>query len=161
ARLRSARQQRQLFKLPVPGRRLVGAARRSESARRRGQRIPSDVINAINYVVQNRNQLHVAVNNLSLRHPIYDPAATDRLVQAVENAVANGVVVVVSAGNFGGDPTTHEAEYAGITSPANAPDAITVGAVDTLGTVARSDDHVAWYSSRGPTWYDGFQKPDL
>ena len=26
--------------------------------------------------------------------------------------------------------------------------------------MARSDDTVAWYSSRGPTWYDAFQKPD-
>ena len=25
----------------------------------------------------------------------------------------------------------------------------------------RSDDVPAWYSSRGPTWYDGFQKPDV
>jgi serine protease AprX len=126
-----------------------------------GNGYTSDVINAINFVVQNRAALHVAVINLSLGHPVYESATTDPLVQAVENAVANGIVVVVSAGNFGGDLTTHDPEYAGITSPANAPDAITVGALDTLGTVSRADDQVAWYSSRGPTWYDGFQKPDI
>jgi serine protease AprX len=128
---------------------------------RNGNGYTSDVITAINFVVQNRSRLHLGVINLSLGHPIYEPAATDPLVQAVENAVAAGIVVVVSAGNFGGDSTTHLTGYGGITSPGNAPDAITVGALDTFQTVARGDDVVAWYSSRGPTWYDGFQKPDL
>jgi serine protease AprX len=126
-----------------------------------GNGYTSDVIDAINYVVVNRSRLHLAVINLSLGHPIYESASTDPLVQAVENAIANGIVVVVSAGNFGGDPTTHEAGYGGITSPGNAPDAITVGAVETMQTNTRDDDSVAWYSSRGPTWYDGYQKPDV
>jgi serine protease AprX len=126
-----------------------------------GSGYTSDVIDAINYVVANRSRLHLRVINLSLGHPIYEPAATDPLVQAVENAIANGIVVVVSAGNFGGDPDTHEVGYGGITSPGNAPDAITVGAVETLQTNTRGDDSIAWYSSRGPTWYDGYQKPDV
>jgi serine protease AprX len=119
------------------------------------------VINAINFAVANKARLKIDIINLSLGHPIYEPAATDPLVQAVENAVAAGIVVVASAGNFGGDPSTHVTGYGGITSPGNAPDAITVGAIDTFQTAARNDDVVAWYSSRGPTWYDGFQKPDL
>jgi subtilisin family serine protease len=126
-----------------------------------GNGYTSDVINAINYVVANRSRLHLGVINLSLGHPIYEPAASDPLVQAVEDAVANGIVVVVSAGNFGGDPVTHEVGYAGITSPANAPGAITVGAIETLQTVQRGDDTIPWYSSRGPTWFDAYQKPDV
>src|SRR5262249_7602140 len=51
--------------------------------------------------------------------------------------------------------------YAGITSPGNAPSAITVGALNTQGTATRDDDVVAPYSSRGPTWYDAYQKPDV
>ena len=51
--------------------------------------------------------------------------------------------------------------YAGIDSPGNAPSAITVGAAKTQDTVPRDDDRVAPYSSRGPTWYDGFVKPDV
>src|SRR5207244_7656023 len=39
--------------------------------------------------------------------------------------------------------------------------AITVGAVETLDTVARGDDGVPDYSSAGPTWYDAHAKPDL
>jgi serine protease AprX len=49
----------------------------------------------------------------------------------------------------------------GITSPGNSPYAITVGAVDTFGTVDRSDDKVAPYSSRGPTAFDMAVKPDV
>ncbi len=121
----------------------------------------SNVVNAINFAIANKTAYGIDVINLSLGHPIYEPAADDPLVQAVENAVASGIVVVASAGNFGGDPTTHEVGYGGITSPGNAPDAITVGAIETNDTVTRDDDVVAWYSSRGPTWYDAFQKPDL
>jgi serine protease AprX len=39
--------------------------------------------------------------------------------------------------------------------------AITVGALDTVGTVDRSDDRVAQYSSRGPTKFDFAVKPDV
>jgi serine protease AprX len=127
----------------------------------KGQGATSDVINAVNFVAANRATLGVKVITMSLGHPIYEPASRDPLVAAVQNAVAKGLVVVVSAGNFGGNPQTRETGYAGITSPGNAPAVITVGAVDTLQTDSRNDDEVAWYSSRGPTWYDGFQKPDL
>jgi serine protease AprX len=126
-----------------------------------GRGYTSDVIAAIDFVVASRKTLGIGVMNLSLGHPIYEPAASDPLVQAVERAVASGIVVVVSAGNFGGDPATRAPRYAGITSPGNAPSAITVGAVDTIQTASRGDDVVAWFSSRGPTWYDGYQKPDL
>jgi subtilisin family serine protease len=49
----------------------------------------------------------------------------------------------------------------GITSPGNSPYALTVGAIDTAGTVDRSDDRVAAYSSRGPTAFDMAVKPDV
>ena len=56
---------------------------------------------------------------------------------------------------------TGEVGYAGISSPGNAPSAITVGSVDLPYTAHRADDTVGPYSSRGPTWYDAFAKPDL
>jgi serine protease AprX len=59
------------------------------------------------------------------------------------------------------NPKTRVPGYGGITVPANAPSAITVGAVDTRQTVRRNDDIVAPFSSRGPTWIDGFAKPDV
>lgn len=121
----------------------------------------TDVVRAIEFAIENRATLGIDIINLSLGHPIYEPAAEDPLVQVVERAVAAGIVVVTSSGNFGGDPATHEPAWAGITSPGNAPSAITVGALDIADTVTRRDDTVAWYSSRGPTWYDAYAKPDL
>jgi serine protease AprX len=121
----------------------------------------SDVIKAIEFVVVNQAKLNVQIVNLSLGHPIYAPAADDPLVQAVENASAAGLIMVVSAGNFGQKETDQTVGYAGITSPGNAPSAITVGAAMTNQTVTRWDDEVAPYSSRGPSWFDGFPKPDV
>ena len=121
----------------------------------------STVIQALDFAVRNKQQLGIDVINLSLGHVILEPAATDPLVQAVERAVRAGIVVVIAAGNNGTNPATGQTGYAGIASPANAPSAITVGAVDTRNTVTRTDDQVAPFSSRGPTWYDGYAKPDL
>jgi serine protease AprX len=121
----------------------------------------SDVISAIEFVTANRDRLGVDVINLSLGHPIYEPAATDPLVQAVEAAVRAGIVVVAAGGNHGVSSLTGLPGYAGILSPGNAPSAITVGSVKTVETNTRTDDRVAAYSSRGPTWYDGIAKPDL
>ena len=126
-----------------------------------GSGVTSDVVRALQFAVESRTRLGIDVINLSLGHPIFEPAATDPLVQAVEAAVRAGIVVVVSAGNYGVNPETKVAGYAGVTSPGNAPSAITVGAFDSFDTAARTDDRMAPYSSRGPTWYDGYVKPDL
>jgi serine protease AprX len=121
----------------------------------------STVIAAIEYAIANRASLGIDVINLSLGHPIFEPAATDPLVQAVEAASNAGITVIVAAGNVGWNPLTGVVGYAGILSPGNAPSAITVGAVDTKNTTSRLDDAVTPYSSRGPTWLDAEVKPDI
>ncbi len=125
-----------------------------------GSGYTSHVIKAVEFAVANRTSLGIHVINLSLGHPIYEPAANDPLVLAVESAVRAGIVVVVSAGNSGQD-ANGVVGYAGISSPGNAPSAITVGTVDHKGTARADDDGVAPYSSRGPTWFDGYAKPDI
>lgn len=120
----------------------------------------SDVIAGIEWVVDHQAAYNIRVMNLSLGHPVTESSLTDPLCQAVERAVAAGIVVVVSAGN-NGVTTTVQPVLGGITSPGNAPSAITVGALDTNGTLDTSDDAVAPYSSRGPTMYDGVVKPDV
>ena len=100
--------------------------------------------------------LGINIINISLGHPPYESAATDPLVQAVEAASRAGTIVVVSAGNVGVNPQTHKIGYGGILSPANAPSAIAVCAGKTMGTIDPTDDLIANYSSRGPSWYDGF-----
>jgi serine protease AprX len=126
-----------------------------------GEGTTSNVIRALQWAVDNRVSRSIDIINLSLGHPIYEPAASDPLVQAVEAAVRAGIVVVVSAGNVGRNPVTGETGYGGIASPGNAPSAITVGAVRTQNTTRRTDDLMAEYSSRGPSWYDAFAKPDV
>jgi serine protease AprX len=128
---------------------------------KRGSGATSDVIKAIEYIVANHAALGIHIVNISLGHPIYESAKTDPLVQAVEKATAAGLIVVASAGNYGENEKTGDVGYTGITSPGNAPSAITVGASETGGTTTRADDVVAPYSSRGPSWFDALAKPDL
>ena len=141
----------------APGVRLIGL----KVLDGKGGGYTSAVINAVEFAVKNRQSLGIHIINLSLGHPIYERAATDPLVKAVEQAVRNDLIVVVSAGNYGTSSETGQIAYGGITSPGNAPSALTIGAVDTKDSITRGDDLVAPYSSRGPTWYDGFAKPDV
>ena len=141
----------------APNARLIGLRVLNE----KGQGDTANVVRAIEFAIANKDLLGIDVLNLSLGHPIYEPAASDPLVQAVEHATREGIVVVVSAGNFGLNRKTGVAGYGGIASPGNAPSALTAGAVRTFNTVTRVDDRVAPYSSRGPSWYDGFAKPDF
>jgi serine protease AprX len=121
----------------------------------------SDVIAALEWVAQNHTAYNIRVVNLSLGHPVYEPASTDPLVKAAEALVDRGIVVIASGGNLGVDPADGLTGHGGITSPANGPRIIAVGAVDNQGTLPRSDDAVASYSSRGPTRFDVIVKPDL
>src|SRR6185436_15476665 len=103
-----------------------------------GSGLTSDVIDGIDWVVANRVRYNIRVINLSLGHPVFEPAATDPLCEAVERAFNAGIVVVVAAGNAG-KTADGRMVLGGITSPANSPYALTVGALNTLGTVGRSD----------------------
>jgi serine protease AprX len=120
----------------------------------------SDVMAALEWVLSNHVTYKIKVVNLSLGHPIYEPAATDPLVQLVEQLTKKGILVVVSAGNMGRN-SLGQTVYGSITSPANAQGAITVGAADTKLSLYRDDDTVAAFSSRGPTRFDRFIKPDV
>jgi subtilisin family serine protease len=88
-------------------------------------------------------------------------AGQSPLCQALNHLVASGVVVVVSAGNYGargfGDLTGTSAIMGSITEPAHAQDCIAVGSTH------RDAPHtfgVTWTSGKGPT-LDGRMKPDV
>jgi len=120
----------------------------------------SDVIAGIQWAIANRARYNIRVINLSLGHPVMEPAATDPLCEVVQDAVEAGIVVVAAAGN---DGVTENGTMilGGINSPGNSPWAITVGSLNTWGTVKRSDDTLTTYSSRGPARFDGTVKPDV
>ena len=88
------------------------------------------------------------VINLSLGEPEIEPSR-DIVVQAIDGAAAAGVVPVVAAGNdftdFGDGS---------VSSPGNAPDAITVAAVTSKNAIAD-------FSSAGPTPVSLGMKPDV
>jgi subtilisin family serine protease len=132
----------------------------------------SNVIAAIDYAISVRALYNIRVMNLSLAAPPVDSYTNDPMCQAGARATSAGIVVVAAAGNYGQDAGGAKT-YGSITSPGISPAAITVGAADTRGSVVRSDDVVAPFSSRGPTMshttdpvtgqvvYDFLAKPDL
>jgi serine protease AprX len=120
----------------------------------------SNIIAAFDWIVANHDQYNIRVVNLSVGAGIYESYWTDPLTLAAKRVVDAGVAVVVAAGNLGKDAAGLP-QYGGITAPGNAPWVITVGASSTIGTADRSDDTMAGFSSRGPTWKDFSAKPDL
>lgn len=120
-----------------------------------GSSSDSVVISAIQAAVELKNTYNVRVINLSLGRPIYESCTLDPLCEAAEAAWNSGIVVVAAAGNLGRNG------YATVLSPGNSPHAITVGAMKTEETYPRSDDLIASYSSKGPTYIDLTVKPDI
>ena len=119
------------------------------------------MINAINAAIQLKSQYNIRVINLSLGRPVFEAAALDPLCQAVEAAWNAGIVVVVAAGNEGRNNSANTQGYGTIMAPGNDPYVITVGAMKDMGTSSRADDLMASYSSKGPTQFDHYAKPDI
>ena len=126
-----------------------------------GSGTDSNVIAAIQKAVNLKSTYNIRVINLSLGRPVFESYTKDPLCQAVESAWKAGIVVVVAAGNYGRNNSGGISGYGTITAPGNDPYVITVGAMKTEGTLARSDDLIASYSSKGPSLYDHVVKPDL
>ncbi len=120
----------------------------------------STVIAAIGYAIANRTAFNIGVINLSIAAIVSEPYTVDPLTLAAQAAVNSGIVVVAAAGN-NGRSATGRGQYGGITAPGNAPWVLTVGASSHMGTIDRSDDTIATFSSRGPTAIDASAKPDL
>jgi serine protease AprX len=140
----------------APGAKLVGL----KVMDRFGRGYMSDVIAAIDYAISVKAAYNVRVINLSVASGVYESYWTDPLTLAAKRAVDAGIIVVASAGNLGQDELGHK-QAGGITSPGNAPWVLTVGASSEQATSARSNDTIAKFSSRGPTWIDFSAKPDL
>ena len=121
----------------------------------------SQVIAAIQRAIALKTQYNIRVINLSLGRPVFESYTLDPLDQAVEQAWAAGIVVVVAAGNDGRDNSMGTHGFATIGSPGNDPAVITVAATRTMGTATRVDDAIASYSSKGPTLLDHIVKPDV
>ena len=118
-----------------------------------GESSYSKVLDALNWIFENRYRYKIRVVNLSLGAEVQSHYWNDPINQAVMRLWDAGVVIVSSAGNNGNDM--------GITVPGNTPYIITVGAAtDSSTPYDMSDDRVASFSAKGPT-YEGFVKPEI
>ena len=125
-----------------------------------GRGYVSDVIAAIDYAIARRAAFNIRVINLSMAAGVYESYNADPLTLAARRAVDAGITVVAAAGN-NGRTLDGRTQYGGITAPGNAPWVLTVGASSHMGTIARADDTIASFTSRGPTAVDHQSKPDL
>jgi serine protease AprX len=117
-----------------------------------GAATSSDVVEAMQWIYDNKAAYNIRVLNLSLGSTLPESYMVSPMDAAAEILWFDGVVVVASAGNTG---------PAGVLSaPANDPFVITVGATDDQGTASILDDTMALYSSFGVT-QDGFAKPEI
>lgn len=140
----------------LSGNKYVGVAPRSDVLNVRvsndqGLSNESDLVSALQWVLDNKARYNIRVVNLSLNSAMAQSYHTSPLDAACEILWFNGIVVVVSAGNNG---------TATLFPPANDPFVITVGATDDKGTLSTSDDAIATFSAYGTT-ESGFAKPEL
>ncbi len=109
----------------------------------------SQVLAAIDWVVQHRTEYNIRVLNLSFGTDSTQDYRIDPLAYAVEVAWRHGIVVVVAAGN--------EGDSGRLNDPAVDPFVIAVGAEDMKGTPGSGDDLVPDWSSIG----NAQRSPDL
>ncbi len=120
----------------------------------------SQVIAAVNWVVQHKNDngMNIRVLNLSYGTNSLQAYGLDPLSFAVERAWKAGIVVVVAAGNSGyqrgrGAP--------GLASPAYNPFVIGVAGYDSMGTATPSDDTIGSYSASSSGCGSRCKNPDF
>ncbi|HEY6147042.1 MAG TPA: S8 family serine peptidase, partial [Thermoanaerobaculia bacterium] len=120
---------------------------------REGSIHEDEIARAFEWLLEHHRELGVRVVNVSLGGDHEAPLEASRVNQLAEEAVRQGLVVVVAAGNAG-----CTSEHAPV-PPASAPSVITVGGYhDWTSEEGRS---IALYCSSFGSTPDGVQKPDL
>jgi serine protease AprX len=118
-----------------------------------GNGTESDILAALQWVINNGRRYNIRVINLSLGIKVEPTDDDDPLIKGANAAVRCGYSVVTAAGNNGPGKCT-------INSPGTSPLVITVGAADLTRVSESGEIKVAGFSSRGPT-LSGDSKPDL
>jgi serine protease AprX len=109
-----------------------------------------DIIRSLTWVLQNRERFKIQIVNISLGGDSPTTGKFTELDELVEEAVAQGIVVVVAAGNSG-----HQI----MIPPASAPSAITVGGLNDQNHLDPRYRRMYWSSyGRG---INSVRKPDL
>jgi len=105
------------------------------------------VIEGMRWCIEHQSEFCITVLSMSLGTQSASDG-NDAVSQMANTAVRAGIAIVVAAGNDGPNNV-------GLGAPGAADDVITVGATDDRNTYPRSDDTIAYFSSRGPRASDG------
>src|SRR5439155_23291570 len=114
--------------------------------------LEADIAQGLHWLLAHHRALGVRVVNISLGGDQEAHTRRSALDRLAGRLVAEGLVVVVAAGNAGRQ---------GILPPASSPHVITVGGADDRNLLHVEPERFAlWHSSYGPT-LAGHQKPEL
>lgn len=113
----------------------------------------SDILSAIQWVIQTKNTFNTKILNLSLGTAAQHSERFDPLVKAANKAIESGLIVITAVGNNGPNPKS-------ILSPSISRYVISVGACDDRRYSESGLITIPPFSSRGPT-RDRVKKPDL
>ena len=121
---------------------------------REGNGNVDNVISGIQWVMESAVSCGIRIVNISVgTQPDLAQSQKDRLQKAVEQLWDMGLIVVVSAGNYGPRSGT-------VVVPGNSRKVITVGVPDSPSSFSRSRRERINYSGRGPT-NECVIKPDI
>lgn len=121
---------------------------------REGNGNVDNVISGIQWVMESAVSCGIRIVNISVgTQPDLAQSQKDRLQKAVEELWDMGLIVVVSAGNYGPRSGT-------VVVPGNSRKVITVGVPDSPSSFSRSRREQINYSGRGPT-NECVIKPDI
>lgn len=114
----------------------------------------STILNAIRWIIDHRQDYNIRILNISVGSESTEiDEEKSILVQSVNAAWDNGIVVVVAAGNNG-------PRRMSVTSPGISRKVITVGSSDDHKAILLGGSRIHHYSGRGPTKHL-IPKPDL
>ena len=112
---------------------------------RNGNGNTKEVLEATEWMVKNKERYHIRILNISVGMlPEAKKEEQKRLLEAMEWAWENGIVVVAAAGNNGPDANS-------VTIPGICKTIITVGSSDDDGLLLKQNGLLPGYSGRGPT----------
>ena len=115
-----------------------------------GRITEANIARGINWVIKNRERYNIRVLNISLGGDEDVPCSRSIIDQAAEDAIRNGIVVVVAAGNSGDRHSI---------PPANSPSVITVGGYHDKNQIGGNGLDL-YHSNFGVT-ADGTVKPEI
>lgn len=117
-----------------------------------GRITEENIARGVQWVIENRERFNIRVLNISLGGDEDIPCSQSIIDQAAEEAIRQGIVVVVAAGNSG-----HEGKHS--IPPANSPSVITVGGYSDNNQIDGAA--VDLYQSNFGFTSDGTLKPEI